>query len=249
MEENNLMTYNGNHLFHYTSLEAANKIIASNTLLFGSFKHTNDIAEKSINILCNVNDDKYGDIEKYLANYQFISFTTDDKSHRGFAIDSLWGYYANKGNGVCLVFDKTKLTETFNKLPSRVKADEIKYISNFSNLYPCDGESVDEIKKHIHEHIDDLCYTKSTDWQNEHEYRLLAYDTNAPIKLSIHDSLIAIIIHSENMKESIEFKILSKLYTPNKVLSYGHNFGNKELKDINNHILWPIMDTDYNLDL
>ena len=52
----NFMTYNGNHLFHYTSFEAAVKIVATNTLLFGCFGNTNDIAEKSTNILCEVDD-------------------------------------------------------------------------------------------------------------------------------------------------------------------------------------------------
>ena len=41
----NFMTYNGNHIFHYTTFSSAIKIIASNNLLFGDFKNMNDISE------------------------------------------------------------------------------------------------------------------------------------------------------------------------------------------------------------
>ena len=45
VESANFMTYNGNHLFHYTSFSSALKIIVSGKLLFGEFKNMNEISE------------------------------------------------------------------------------------------------------------------------------------------------------------------------------------------------------------
>ena len=41
----NYMTYNGNHLFHFTSFSSSIRIISSNCLIFGDFKNMNDISE------------------------------------------------------------------------------------------------------------------------------------------------------------------------------------------------------------
>lgn len=94
-----------NILFHYTRLESALKIITSNTLLFGNFETMNDISEVRREIF----DEK---LEKEICLYKSISFTTDQNDPRGFAVDSLWGYYAEKGNGVCLAFDKFNVSST-----------------------------------------------------------------------------------------------------------------------------------------
>ena len=48
------MTYNGNHLFHYTSFLSALKILSSRTLLFGDFKSMNDIAESRRDVLNDI---------------------------------------------------------------------------------------------------------------------------------------------------------------------------------------------------
>lgn len=39
-----------------------------------------------------------------LNKYKSLSFTLDKCGKRGFEIDSLWGYYAEKGNGACVSF-------------------------------------------------------------------------------------------------------------------------------------------------
>ena len=86
------MIYNGNHLFHYTSFEAALKICVSHTLRFGVFSNMNDIAEASRNIGGNI---PIIDIEHELAKYKSISLTYDDSIKRGYSIDPLWGHYAH----------------------------------------------------------------------------------------------------------------------------------------------------------
>ena len=53
-------------------------------------------------------------LEAELRRYQQISFAQDreceDCTYLGFDLHSMWGLYADKGYGVCLVFDKDKLT-------------------------------------------------------------------------------------------------------------------------------------------
>lgn len=93
----NFMTYNGNHLFHYTTFLSAIKIIASKNILFGDFKNMNDISESRREVFNEI-----AIVE--LCKYKSLSFTFDNSYKRGFEIGSLWGYYAEKGNGVCLVF-------------------------------------------------------------------------------------------------------------------------------------------------
>lgn len=78
------MIYNGNHLFHYTSFEAALKICSSRTLRFGDFSNMNDIAEASRNIGGNI---LIEDIENELANYKSISLTYDEPFKRCYSID------------------------------------------------------------------------------------------------------------------------------------------------------------------
>ena len=93
------MIYTGKHLFHYTKFESALRIIASESLKFGNFKNLNDIAEAYKEVFGMADDSV---IYKVLAEYQSISLTSDNPSKRGYSIDPLWGYYAQKGNGVCL---------------------------------------------------------------------------------------------------------------------------------------------------
>lgn len=104
----NFMTYNGKHLFHYTSFLSALKIILSEKLLFGDFKGMNDISESRREVF-----DDVAIVE--LNRYKSISFTKDKREKRGFEIDSLWGYYSEKGKGVCLVFNKAKLIMQLRK--------------------------------------------------------------------------------------------------------------------------------------
>ena len=124
------MIFTGNHLFHYTKFESALIIIETKSLKFGDFENLNDIAEVKRDIYGMI---PFEIIQKELAKYQSISLTYDDASQRGFYIDPLWGHYADRGNGVCLVFDKAKLKEKLDKqFGSKAMMAPIKYLSEFS---------------------------------------------------------------------------------------------------------------------
>lgn len=141
------MIYTGNHLFHYTTFESALKIIVSGVLKFGDFKNMNDIAEAYREVFGMAEDSI---IYKILAEYQSICLTQDNPSRRGFSIDSLWGHYAQKGSGVCLVFDKKKLkAQLKTQLGQNAKMAKINYVSNHVGTVFTDGYTEDEVRQYI----------------------------------------------------------------------------------------------------
>lgn len=247
-----IMVYSGNHLFHYTSLESAKKILKSPSLSFGIFEEMNDIAEVRREVFGNIPIDKML-IE--LGKYRSISMTQDAAWRRGFSIDPLWGYYAQKGNGVCLVFDKNKLTAGLKRqFGESVVMKPIEYLTNFTNAIFTEGDSVEDVKKHIEQHIDDIFFTKSIDWKFEQEFRILLKDNKQP-NVSFHfddDTLIAAILclpKVEEYKNSSEYKELKTILPHKPILRYTTSLGNKELLDENGKAVCNIMGIDMELAL
>lgn len=242
------MKYTGNHLFHYTKLESALKIIATQSLKFGDFENMNDIAE--------VKRDVYGMIStevilKELAKYKSISLTLDNSSKRGFSIDPLWGHYAQNGNGVCLVFAKDKLLSDFRKqFGESTKVAPIKYLSDFSNAIFIGGKSLENVGKNIEENIEDIFFTKSIDWEYEHELRLLIQGNGTDEYLSYgNGTLIATILclpKVEDYIQSIEFKLLKSLLPDTPILNYKTSLGNKELRNEEGEKMCGIIGYDWN---
>jgi hypothetical protein len=107
-------------LYHFTNFDAACKIIESKQLRFGKLSRMNDLIENNKIVFQRV---IFGSLEKDKENglfaeeemhrYQQISFSqdkyVDGKIYEGFNLHPMWGLYADRGYGVCLVFDKKKL--------------------------------------------------------------------------------------------------------------------------------------------
>lgn len=239
----NFMTYTGNHLFHYTTFTSAIKIISSKKLLFGDFKNMNDISESRREVYDEVATEE-------LYKYKSLSFTLDKYTKRGFEIDSLWGYYAEKGNGMCLVFNKSKLITQFKKMDGFKRYGGIKYIKNFTNAVFF-NKNKEPIIKQIEKNYKDIFFTKSIDWRNENEYRLLIRtESERKVSLSFGDALVAIVICMPlvcNIKTTSEYNIL-KTITNVPVLRYHTSLGNKTLTEIEGTQLWPLLGTDIFLD-
>lgn len=254
MNQKNEMTYNGNHLFHYTNIDSAMKIIISNSLRFGKFDNMNDIAEIRRELYDNI-DSKT--LDGIIANYQAISLTIDSKYIRGFAIDALWGYYADKGNGVCLVFDRKKLLEEYNK--SCRSANDgipddlcIRYESDFSNLNFGDGDSPEELEAYVRDNLEELFYKKDTCWQHEKELRLLVRSESETF-LHYRDSLIGAIIcvpKENDYKTSNQYKLLSNLQEMRQftIYHYTRSFGVRELLKDGERV-WSIAGLDNKYDI
>lgn len=242
----NYMTYNGNLLFHYTKFESALKIITTKRLLFGDFSRMNDISESCREVYNELAEDE-------LIKYHSLSFTIDKKDKRAFEIDSLWGYYAEKGNGVCLAFDKQKIIKEFNNINSFHRRGRIHYLRYFTNAIFLNAKKKNEVVKEIEAKYEDIFFTKSSDWIKEDEYRLLAKNENSsPLYLNIKDALVAVILclplHNK-IDDTYEYNLLRKL-TSLPLLHYHTSLGNKNLTDIaSGEMLWPLYGVDFNLAL
>lgn len=244
--KSNFMTYNGKMLFHFTKFESAVKILATNYLLFGDFVNMNDISEVRREIFSDY-------LEKEIQLYKSLSFTIDKKITRAFAIDPLWGYYAEKGNGICLAFNKKILFDKFNKLPGFKRRGKIHYIKDFSNAIFSESKSSILAQKEVEKNYRDIFFTKSLDWKTENEYRfLIKHNSKSPMFLNLGDSLLAVIVcqplHS-NIKETVEYKILKK-QTVKPILRYTTCLGNKELRNVEtNELLWSLFNLDQSIDI
>lgn len=220
------------------------------SLKFGDFENMNDIAEANREVFGMVNDRI---LYKVLSEYHSISFTLDKPSKRGFSIDPLWGHYAQKGNGVCLVFDKNAIfRQAKAQYGDKVKIASIKYLSDYSGTIFTEGRSEENVRKYIANNIDDIFFTKTIDWKYESEIRILVREKDKVKNLYFDEStLVAAILclpHYDDYKESAEYKLL-KAVLPNKpILHYTTQFGNKELFDEDGNKMCNIIGLDVKVD-
>lgn len=144
-------------LYHFTSFDTALKIIESNRLRFGRMNNMNDIHENDKIVFVDANKkifDKFSSEEldslhDEIFKYRQISLIADNKEDDkdGFDLHQMWGLYADKGEGVCLVFDNKELKKGFDigVLNKRVPYDETvkSYYVSLSN----NPDKVEKIEK------------------------------------------------------------------------------------------------------
>ena len=166
-------------LYHFTSFDAARKIIKSGKLLFGKPFRMNDLIEsdrmtfrRAIEGFISEDDSKNLLAEAELHRYQQISFSQDrvceDCTYLGFDLHSMWGLYADKGYGVCLVFDKDKLA-----LQEGDYANNVAYTSLVPQGQILHNKSRTGIKAEIWRRKDDIYFIKRKEWEHEQEYRVI----------------------------------------------------------------------------
>lgn len=213
-------------LYHFTSFDTALKIIESNRLRFGRLNNMNDFHENDKIVFVDANGHS---IEKFpsdvldalhdeIYKYRQISLTVDDREtgKNGFDLHQMWGLYADKGEGVCLVFDKKELEKRFGTgiLHKRVSYEKIvdSYYISLSN-------NPDKVSVEIREHVDNIFFHKRIEWEHEQEYRLLR---RCP--LGTREEYLC-------LGHALKFVILSsKLRTIDEVLYF------KKIKDIKDKV-------------
>lgn len=169
-------------LYHYTNRCSALNILLSGTLKFSELKRMNDINE-SFRYIYAKDGIESNDVYKEFYKYKQISLTHDGKL-MGFAIPSMWGHYAEKGNGVCLVFDKKKLLQS---IPQECFKSDVLYRSDYNNSIVADPD----LNSFFNEKKEDLFFTKTIDWEYEQEFRIV---TNHSDSINCKNSLIAAIL-------------------------------------------------------
>lgn len=223
-------------LYHYTSLSSAVKIIEGMSLKFGSLQRMNDINERyKRKYVSNKENDFYvtiKDLENELLNIKQISLTQDTKKHYGFDIPAMWGHYAERGEGVCFVFDKEKIINEVKN--NKYKSSRILYKDTCNDIFYEDEYTV---KDFFCNNLKSLFFTKTKDWSYEQEYRILNMkNTNDELFLDVKDALLAIIIcnvSDEHYTTTTKYKILSSI-TNIPILEYSNtNLFGLKLADSN----------------
>lgn len=197
---------NTERLYHYTTYNSALKILQSHTLLFGRLKDMNDINElyRPLAFFYHPrhgyrnNDDIHKKMKEDFYKYQQISLTHDG-NRMGFDIPAMWGHYAQNGNGVCLVFDKAKLTTYLDekKRQQRIVYDDIKYTKDYSPEINYNTDPNNNLIAFGEEEEKDYFFHKTEDWSYEQEFRvIIKSDSEEREKLNFKDSLLAIIMHN-----------------------------------------------------
>lgn len=167
-------------LYHFTTFDTALKIIESNRLRFSRLNNMNDIHENDKMVFVDVNNKQVNmfpsevldALHDEIYKYRQISFTAEDYpgDELGFNLHQMWGLYANKGEGVCLVFDKKELEKGFG---SAVFHDRVSYDKTVDSYYISLSNTTDKVSFEIKEHVNEIFFHKRREWEHEQEYRLL----------------------------------------------------------------------------
>lgn len=231
---------NHDYFYHYTSFDTAKKIVASRVLLFSNIKKVNDINESNGPNVIASNDAEFEELRPFLESFTQISLAMDvDNYHKGFDIPAMWGHYAQRGSGACLVLDKDAVLEEVdsrNLYSKRVvynlaSPDEIYY----------DKNKYGSPEAFIAMQRDDIFFRKTPDWEYEQEYRIIAIDDD-PCPLSIKKSLCGVILFSrshERFLESVEYRTFSALSKDLFICRYSSGGRRETLYDDNNRSLIP----------
>jgi len=106
-------------LCHYTNFDNLCSILSTMTLKISSYDRSNDISEVESNITMLLDASIEEKLEQYIIqNCGYISFSKNkwnkDRTEIvsvGYRIPSMWGIYADRSRGACLVIDEEKLLD------------------------------------------------------------------------------------------------------------------------------------------
>ncbi len=96
----------------------------------------------------------------------------------GWAQDRMWAQYADKHRGVCLWFDREKITQSFQRsfaARGECLADDVTYSDepNLKAPHLDDGTDDAAIRSYVRRNIQARYFQKRLDWRDEREFRLV----------------------------------------------------------------------------
>jgi len=254
-------------LYHFTKYETALAILRSGALRFGRLDKMNDIHESCKLIYLqekrfenSMDCKKTGLLLDYaMAEYSLyrqISLTMDKKKGKGgfkhgFDLHQMWGHYGEKGDGVCLVFDKEKMLKIFENQCKAdiIKHQEIAYQDEICSDIDVEANNLEEVKQYISTHLESIYFCKRKEWEHEQEYRLIKRCSNPHNEEYLYylDALKYIIVCNVNSEKDriLYYDKISRLKIaalvndkPIPILIYGNGLNNYALDEENNKTLW-----------
>jgi hypothetical protein len=259
-------------IYHYTTAGAAKDCILKNgTLRLGSVRKMNDPKE-SKSWEFNVGTNKNCDLLKYKQpelserfsqvfkdNTRILCFCRDasplsgdhirEIAQRGFAKPRMWAQYAALHSGVCLVFDRKRLTERVSAACSEAlfayygnvtyrnrmvisDFDEPEYMINADRL---ESDGFDSYwKLHLNQFRGRLLFEKMEDWRDEREFRFVAvYEAPQDVYVTYEDSLVGVVFgeltdrtHEDEMMQLLDGRNVEFMGLKWKNCSPWYDFGN-----------------------
>ena len=210
-------------LYHYTSFETALKIIASGKLRYGRLRDMNDVNEAYRYVYYNKDlNISFQDVLQELSLYRQLSFSVDGVNC-GYNISPMWGHYAHKGRGVCLVFDKNKIDKLLSS-ETNVYCGAITYTPKYNGEIDL---KTSNIPYSIANQRDEIFFSKSSEWEYEQEYRVVKKfnDTDGDEFLDIKDCIIAVIMYyaddvnyNDKIFDSLNYHILKRMNEENYLI-------------------------------
>ena len=215
-----------NVLLHFTTLKSAALIVRENCLNLGDFHRSNDLHENLKRLhampfrMERLPDSNYrgsfsekSELIDGLGNIRFLSFCKAQADGDGkpwyvkndkLAFRKMWGQYADKFGGACLIFDKEKLVQAgeqwrkkFEPENAHFSAFEVEYKKTTSEIQTNRQlkalSNFEELQKHFS--------IKHSDWEDEQEFRFLFRSSSDDMyfpPISLHDSLIGVLLGEKN---------------------------------------------------
>lgn len=239
-------------LYHYTKFDTALKIIVSGNLRFGNLYNMNDIHE-CIKRIYKSDDSHHLTFEKIrneIYSYGQISLSIDD-AYYGFELLHMWGLYAKKATGCCLVFDKNRMFELCNS--DKIRKEHIDYKIRVNSDIVCNAKTEADLHAYISGHMKEIFFEKSKLWEHEQEYRLIKKLGNQEERSFLFQDALKYIIMcrseiqssdimyvDDSIQSSPEYKILSNICSSKNIpiLFYGNGINGYELISEEGHSIW-----------
>ena len=196
-------------LYHYTSFNSFVRIWLTQTLKFGVITDMNDMFENNPSSQCHaLGEAKL--LDKYLKEkkrYKQISLTMDYDSYtQGCMSQMMWGQYGDKGKGVCIEFDYTKLVKHITK---HMYHDAINYTPQLPEPPAITEEAAKDWDSFFKYRQKELFFTKHDCWSKENEYRIVSKIDDY---LKIDGAITALYITKPKSKE---YECIEKLLINN----------------------------------
>ena len=233
------------YLYHYTKCETAiDFILKDNTLRLNNYNKTNDPKEVK-DWQFDIGSNEGADLGKYNSNElstwlskelkektRLLCFSQDtaplsgnhlsDIFNRGFCKPRMWAQYGDNHRGLCLVFDRVKLTHQINEQLARnhlVLDSQVKYRNRnvIPNLFASDDQqyciNIDHLQKvgkvkyvadHLAMHFERLFFEKMNDWSGENEWRCIVFsDSEADLYVNYGNSLVGVMFGDNTEEDDI----------------------------------------------
>lgn len=233
----------GQYLYHYTTLRSLGLILKSNQIKFSSLRNTNDPREyKNIPLQGWYNKRPWNELdrleraESYLRDNWYLSCfcmdedlykhttpTPDRIQFRGFTKPRMWAQYGDNHAGVCMVFDRSELCQTFEKnVGKKLRHGSVKYASTPPNYWSGENSpysinlqklsklfGIKYLRKHVQLYCDEFFFKKHPDWSTESEYRFVLEEApNRNVFVAFNEALCGIAFGEKTKKYP---KYVSKL--------------------------------------